>query len=142
MSECLFCTSLLLFLDVFLFLCVCCHLSLFGCFHLSLFVVVQFLSLVVVIFSCFAFVIYLSLFVVTCFLFIFLICNLSFCHSPELKGAPQGFVFPISAVRVSAGAGFVYPMAGSILTMPGLSTRPGFLGIDLDEKDGSVRGLF
>lgn len=51
-------------------------------------------------------------------------------------------MFPISSVRVSAGAGFVYPLAGSILTMPGLPTRPGFLGIELDLKDGTVRGLF
>lgn len=66
---------------------------------------------------------------------------LSFSHDPALKGAPSGFTFPIVDVRVSAGAGFVYPLAGSIMTMPGLGTRPGYLDIDID-KDGTVRGLF
>ncbi len=67
---------------------------------------------------------------------------LSFSHDPALKGAPSGFVFPINAVRVSSGAGFVYPLAGDIMTMPGLPTRPGYLGIDLDPTDLSVHGLF
>lgn len=66
---------------------------------------------------------------------------LSFSHDPEIKGAPEGFVFPVTSVRVSAGAGFVYPLAGAMQTMPGLSTRPGFFDIDVD-KEGVVKGLF
>jgi formyltetrahydrofolate synthetase len=67
---------------------------------------------------------------------------LSFSHDPELKGAPSGFVFPIVDVRLSAGAGFIYPLAGDIMTMPGLGSRPGYLSIDLDLESGTVKGLF
>lgn len=36
-----------------------------------------------------------------------------------------GFIVPIRAVRLSAGAGFLYPLVGDMQTMPGLGTRPG-----------------
>lgn len=49
----------------------------------------------------------------------------SFSADPKLKGVPTGFTLPIRAVRLSAGAGFLYPILGDMQTMPGLGTRPG-----------------
>jgi methylenetetrahydrofolate dehydrogenase (NADP+)/methenyltetrahydrofolate cyclohydrolase/formyltetrahydrofolate synthetase len=49
----------------------------------------------------------------------------SFSHDPSLKNAPSGFTVPIREVRLSAGAGFLYPILGDMQTMPGLGTRPG-----------------
>ncbi|KAG8832500.1 tetrahydrofolate synthase [Serendipita sp. 399] len=66
----------------------------------------------------------------------------SFSHDPKLKGTPTGFTVPIRAVRLSAGAGFLYPLLGDMQTMPGLSTRPGFWEVGLDEETGRVVGLF
>ncbi|CAE6509026.1 unnamed protein product [Rhizoctonia solani] len=65
----------------------------------------------------------------------------SFSHDPKLKGVPTGFTVPIRAVRLSAGAGFLYPLLGDMQTMPGLGTRPGFWEVGIDEK-GQVVGLF
>ena len=67
--------------------------------------------------------------------------HLSLSHDPSQKGAPTGFKVPIRSVKLSAGAGFVYPLCGDMQTMPGLSTRPGYYQIDLDEN-GQVVGLF
>jgi formyltetrahydrofolate synthetase len=66
---------------------------------------------------------------------------LSLSHDPKLKGRPSGFVLPISEVRIAAGAGFIYPLAGSIMTMPGLSAVPAAEAIDVDDS-GTVSGLF
>jgi len=68
--------------------------------------------------------------------------HLSFTANGELKGAPTGFRIPIRDVRASVGAGFIYPLVGTMRTMPGLSTRPSFFDIDLDLKTGKVKGLF
>ncbi|KAG9010704.1 tetrahydrofolate synthase [Tulasnella sp. JGI-2019a] len=65
----------------------------------------------------------------------------SFSHDPKLKGVPTGFTVPIRAIRLSAGAGFLYPILGEMQTMPGLGTRPGFWEVDLS-SDGKVVGLF
>jgi formyltetrahydrofolate synthetase len=65
----------------------------------------------------------------------------SLSHDPALKGAPKGFRLPVREARLSAGAGFVYPLAGDITTMPGLSSKPAYLGIDID-ADGNISGLF
>jgi formyltetrahydrofolate synthetase len=65
----------------------------------------------------------------------------SLSHDPNLKGAPTGFIVPVRDVRASVGAGFLYPLLGSIPTMPGLSTRPGYYDIDLDLETGRVVGL-
>jgi formyltetrahydrofolate synthetase len=67
--------------------------------------------------------------------------HLSLSHDPNLKGAPTGFVVPVRDVRASVGAGFLYPLLGTISTMPGLSTRPGYYDIDLDTATGRVIGL-
>ncbi|KAG6333872.1 hypothetical protein ID866_5215 [Astraeus odoratus] len=66
----------------------------------------------------------------------------SFSHDPSLKNAPSGFTVPIRAVRLSAGAGFLYPILGDMQTMPGLGTRPGFWEVGLDPETGRVVGLF
>jgi len=68
--------------------------------------------------------------------------HLSFTDRPEVKGAPTGFMLPIRDIRASAGAGFLYPLVGSMRTMPGLPTRPVFFDIDLDLETGKVKGLF
>lgn len=59
----------------------------------------------------------------------------------SLKGRPKGFELTVREIRVSAGAGFLIPMAGDITTMPGLPSRPSALDIDVDE-DGKISGLF
>ena len=78
----------------------------------------------------------------------------SFSHDPKLKGVPSGefhtsarypeadiysgFTIPIRAVRLSAGAGFLYPILGEMSTMPGLGTRPyvsfSIIVVPTDEK--------
>ena len=68
--------------------------------------------------------------------------HLSLSHDPALKGAPSGFVVPIRDIRPSAGAGFLFPLLGPIMTMPGLPTRPAFVDIDLDPDTGEIYGLF
>jgi formyltetrahydrofolate synthetase len=68
--------------------------------------------------------------------------HLSFTDKPEVKGAPTGFTLPIRDIRASVGAGFLYPLVGSMRTMPGLPTRPVFMDVDLDLKTGKVKGLF
>jgi formyltetrahydrofolate synthetase len=67
--------------------------------------------------------------------------HLSISHDPNLKGAPSGFTVPVRDIRASAGAGFLYPLLGTMSTMPGLSTRPGYYDIDIDTETGRVIGL-
>jgi len=67
--------------------------------------------------------------------------HLSLSHDPNLKGAPTGFIVPVRDIRASVGAGFLYPLLGTMSTMPGLSTRPGYYDIDLDPVTGRVIGL-
>jgi formyltetrahydrofolate synthetase len=68
--------------------------------------------------------------------------HLSFSHDPKLKGAPRGWTLPITDVRASVGAGFIFPLCGTMRTMPGLPTRPAFTDVDLDLETGNVVGLF
>ena len=67
--------------------------------------------------------------------------HLSLSHDPSLKGAPKGFVLPVTEVRASVGAGFIYPLCGDMRTMPGLSEHPAAEQVDIDEN-GNVVGLF
>jgi formyltetrahydrofolate synthetase len=67
--------------------------------------------------------------------------HLSFTHDPALKGTPRDWRLPITDVRASVGAGFIFPLCGTMRTMPGLPTRPVFTDIDLDLKTGRVVGL-
>lgn len=66
----------------------------------------------------------------------------SFSCDPAAKGAPTGFRVPVREVRSCAGAGFLYPLAGEIMTVPGLPTRPGFYDVDINLETGDVIGLF
>ncbi|MDC7224317.1 MAG: formate--tetrahydrofolate ligase [Spirochaetales bacterium] len=67
----------------------------------------------------------------------------SLSHDPNFKNVPpKDYVFPIQDIRLSAGAGFVYPLAGEIRTMPGLGSRPAFMDVDLDTETGKITGLF
>jgi formyltetrahydrofolate synthetase len=68
--------------------------------------------------------------------------HLSFTDKADQKGAPRGFRITISDIRASVGAGFLYPLLGTMRTMPGLPTRPVFYDVDLDLKTGKVVGLF
>jgi len=56
--------------------------------------------------------------------------NFSISHLASLKGRPSGYTFEVSDVRASVGAGFIYPIAGSIMTMPGLPGAPRALDVD------------
>jgi formyltetrahydrofolate synthetase len=67
--------------------------------------------------------------------------HLSFTHDPTLKGTPRGWRLPITDVRASVGAGFIFPLCGTMKTMPGLPTRPVFTDIDIDVETGKVLGL-
>jgi methylenetetrahydrofolate dehydrogenase (NADP+)/methenyltetrahydrofolate cyclohydrolase/formyltetrahydrofolate synthetase len=67
--------------------------------------------------------------------------HLSFSHDGDLKGAPRGWTLPIRDIRASVGAGFLYPLCGTMRTMPGLPSRPAFVDIDLDLETGKVIGL-
>ncbi len=65
--------------------------------------------------------------------------HLSLSHDPAIKGVPKGYSFPIRDIRASVGAGFLYPLAGEVRTLPGLPSFPNFLNIDI--KDGKIVGL-
>lgn len=66
----------------------------------------------------------------------------SFSCDPAAKGAPTGFRIAVREIRCCAGAGFLYPICGAIMTVPGLPTRPGFYDVDIDVETGEVIGLF
>ena len=65
----------------------------------------------------------------------------SISDDPNKKGRPTGFKLTVREVRLSAGAGFIIPITGSIMTMPGLPKRPAACNIDVD-ANGKVSGLF
>ena len=65
----------------------------------------------------------------------------SFSDNKNLLGAPSDFEITINEIKVSAGAGFIVALAGSIMTMPGLPKVPSAVNIDLLE-DGTITGLF
>ena len=64
--------------------------------------------------------------------------HLSLSHNRSLRGLPENYTFRVSDVRVSRGAGFVYPIAGNIMTMPGLPGSPRQLDVD---ANGNILGL-
>ena len=64
--------------------------------------------------------------------------HLSLSHNPRLRARPTGYTFEISEVRASVGAGFIYPIAGDIVTMPGLPGAPRALDVD---SEGNILGL-
>lgn len=66
--------------------------------------------------------------------------HLSLSHDATLLGRPRGYRLPVREVRASVGAGFVYPICGTMSTMPGLGSHPAAQRIDLD-ADGEIVGL-
>jgi formate--tetrahydrofolate ligase len=66
---------------------------------------------------------------------------LSLSHDAALKGAPTGFMLPVREVKAAVGAGFIIPICGNIMRMPGLPSTPGAERIDIDEN-GKTVGLF
>ena len=64
--------------------------------------------------------------------------HLSISHDPRLKGRPTEYTFEVSEVRASVGAGFIYPIAGSMMTLPGLPSEPRALDVD---AHGNILGL-
>lgn len=67
--------------------------------------------------------------------------QMSFSDDPGLKGAPSGWRLKVREIRIMAGAGFIVAIAGNILTMPGLPSKPAAEMIDL-LPDGRIVGLF
>ena len=65
----------------------------------------------------------------------------SLSDDPYKKGRPEGFTVKIQEVKLNSGSGFLVPIAGTILRMPGLPTRPASENIDIDD-DGVISGLF
>jgi len=67
--------------------------------------------------------------------------QMSLTDDPSKKGRPRGFRINVREVRLSAGAGFIVPICGSIMTMPGLPKKPAAEVIDVDD-DGNILNLF
>lgn len=65
----------------------------------------------------------------------------SFSQDPKALGAPEGFEINIRTIEIAAGAGFVVPIAGDMMRMPGLPGQPAAENIDVDD-DGNISGLF
>lgn len=65
----------------------------------------------------------------------------SLSDDPTKLGRPENFDITVREVRLSAGAGFLVAISGSVMTMPGLPKRPAACNIDIDEN-GTIVGLF
>ena len=63
---------------------------------------------------------------------------MSLSHDPRRRNRPAGYTFEVVDCRCSTGAGFIYPIASSIVTMPGLPKRPRSLDVD---ESGRILGL-
>jgi formate--tetrahydrofolate ligase len=66
--------------------------------------------------------------------------NSSFSDDPKLIGRPENFKITINGINISSGAGFLVPLAGHVMLMPGLPKAPNAMKIDVDEK-GTIHGL-
>ncbi len=65
----------------------------------------------------------------------------SFSDKPELLGAPSNYTLKVRNIIISSGAGFLVPLTGDILRMPGLSKEPSAEHMDIDDN-GKITGLF
>jgi formate--tetrahydrofolate ligase len=65
----------------------------------------------------------------------------SLSDDPKLLGRPENFLITIREIEVAAGAGFVIPITGEIMRMPGLPAVPAAENVDVDEN-GNITGLF
>ncbi len=66
---------------------------------------------------------------------------LSLTHDATQLGAPRGFTLPVRDMRAYTGAGWLVPLCGDIMQMPGLGKTPAAFDIDID-ADGNTVGLF
>lgn len=64
----------------------------------------------------------------------------SLSDNPSLLGRPKDFIVTVRDIKVASGAGFLIPITGEILRMPGLSKRPAAYNIDIDD-DGTITGI-
>jgi formyltetrahydrofolate synthetase len=67
--------------------------------------------------------------------------HLSLSADPTLLNAPENFTLPVRDIRAYTGAGWLVPLCGDIVQMPGLSKTPAALNVDID-ADGRTVGLF
>lgn len=65
----------------------------------------------------------------------------SLSDNPELLGRPKDFVVTVREIEIAAGAGFLVPITGEIMRMPGLPEEPSSIRIDID-NEGNITGLF
>jgi formate--tetrahydrofolate ligase len=65
----------------------------------------------------------------------------SLSDNPDLIGRPTGFTITVREIEIAAGAGFVVPITGDIMRMPGLPDTPAAENIDIDAQ-GNISGLF
>ncbi len=65
----------------------------------------------------------------------------SLSDNPKLLGRPEHFVVTVREIEIATGAGFLIPITGSVMRMPGLPTKPAAENMDVD-ADGNVTGLF
>ncbi|WP_378183801.1 formate--tetrahydrofolate ligase [Aquimarina sp. SS2-1] len=65
----------------------------------------------------------------------------SLSDNPKLLGRPKDFILTVREIEIAAGAGFLIPITGDIMRMPGLPAHPASEGIDVNE-DGEITGLF
>ncbi|MGC9151759.1 MAG: formate--tetrahydrofolate ligase [Microbacter sp.] len=65
----------------------------------------------------------------------------SLSDNPDLRGRPEGFTLNVREIEIASGAGFVIPIAGTIMRMPGLPSIPAAESINFDEE-GNIVGLF
>ncbi len=65
----------------------------------------------------------------------------SFSDNPDLIGRPEGFTLTVREIEIAAGAGFLVPITGDMMRMPGLPNVPAAETIDVDEA-GNISGLF
>lgn len=64
----------------------------------------------------------------------------SLSDNPKLLGRPKDFVVTVREIEIASGAGFIIPITGDIMRMPGLSATPAAQSIDIDEN-GNITGL-
>ena len=65
----------------------------------------------------------------------------SLSDNPELLGRPKDFIITVREIEIAAGAGFLIPITGEIMRMPGLPEEPSSERIDID-NEGNITGLF
>ena len=64
----------------------------------------------------------------------------SFSDNAKLLGRPSGFTITVREIEIAAGAGFLVPITGDMMRMPGLPAHPASENIDID-NDGNISGL-